>query len=102
ARIETDRGREAHIIEDAEAALIRIDATLAELVAKAEASPGRIPELTDAWRSADADRATADAEVERLAALVAEAEAERRGAQTRVADAEGRVNRSRRALDLAR
>ncbi len=102
ARIEADRAREAHIIEDAAAALERIDAALAELVAKAEAAPGHIPELTDAWRSADADRATADAEVERLAGQAAEAEAERRAALTRVADAEARVSRSRRALDMAR
>ncbi len=74
----------------------------AALEAEALASPERVPELTEAWRLADARRAGADAEVERLAALAAEREADRRGAETRLADAESRVSRNRRALEAAR
>jgi len=100
-RIEVDRAREAHIIEDARASLMRLDGDLATLMGEAEAAPERLPALAEAWRAADADRATADAEVERFAGQVAEAEAERRAAQTRVADAESRLARNRRALEMA-
>ena len=102
ARIEADRVREAQITLDAGAALDRLDAAVAALRAQAEAAPERIPALTEAWRAADAARAAADAEVERLAAEVAGLDADRRAAQTRLTDAESRLSRNRRALDMAK
>ncbi|HLK26215.1 MAG TPA: AAA family ATPase, partial [Caulobacteraceae bacterium] len=100
-RIETDQEREAHIVADATAALERLDAALGALAAETAAAPERIPELTEAWRKADALRSQADAQVERLAAQAAERDAERRGAEARLADAEARLSRNRRALEAA-
>jgi chromosome segregation protein len=102
ARIDADRAREAHIVEDADAALKRLEGDLAALEAAVAAAPERTPELEAAARAAEAARAAADAEVERLAAQVAADEAQRRAAAQRVQEAEARLVRSQRALDQTR
>ncbi|RAK62162.1 AAA family ATPase [Phenylobacterium kunshanense] len=101
-RIDADRAREAHITEDAEVALKRLAADLEALQAQVAAAPERGPELEAAARAAEAARADADAEVERLAGEFAAQEAQRRAAQARVEEAQTRVSRTRRALDQAR
>ncbi len=101
-RIDADRAREAHITEDAEVALKRLADDLAALQVQIAAAPERGPELEAAARAAEAARAAADAEVERLAGELAAEDAQRRAARARVEEAEGRVARTRRALDQAR
>jgi chromosome segregation protein len=101
-RIDADRAREAHIVEDAEAALVRLATDLGALEAEIAGAPERGPELEAAARDAEAARAAADAEVERLAGEVAARDAERRAAQARIDEAQGRVARTRRALDQAK
>jgi chromosome segregation protein len=101
-RIDADRAREAHITEDAEVALKRLADDLAALQAQIAAAPERGPELQAAAQAAEAARAAADAEVERLAGELAAFEAQRRAAQARVEEAQTRVARTRRALDQAR
>jgi chromosome segregation protein len=102
ARIEADQAREAHIVEDAGAALTRLAGDLAVLEDAIVAAPERAPELQAAAEAAEAARAACDAEVERLAAQAAAEEAERRAAAQRIEEAQGRVARTRRALDQAR
>jgi chromosome segregation protein len=102
ARIDSDRAREEHIVEDAGAALARIAEDLAAVEAAIAAAPERIPELEAAAKAAEAARAAADAEVEALAAQAAAEEAHRRAAASRVEEARTRVSRTRRALDQAR
>jgi len=101
-RIDADRAREAHITEDAEVALKRLADDLGALQAQIAAAPERGPELEAAARAAEAARAAADAEVERLAGELAAHEAQRRAAQARVEEAQVRVARTRRALDQAK
>ncbi|MBW8814927.1 MAG: AAA family ATPase [Caulobacterales bacterium] len=101
-RIDADRAREAHIGEDAEAALARLAQDLEALQGQIAAAPERGPELEAAARAAEAARAAADAEVERLAAEAAALEAHRRAARARVEEAQTRVSRTRRALDQAK
>ncbi|MBV9508893.1 MAG: chromosome segregation protein SMC [Caulobacteraceae bacterium] len=102
ARIDADQAREAQIIDDAADALARLAAELAEVERQVAEAPERLPSLIEASKAADAARAQAQAEVERLAAEIAAREAERRAAEARVADAEGRRARAARALDQAR
>ena len=102
ARIDADRARETHIVEDAGQALARLAGDLTALEAEIAAAPERGPELEAAARAAEDARAAADAEVERLAAQTAAREAERRAAQARVDEAQTRVARTRRALEQAR
>jgi chromosome segregation protein len=101
-RIEADRARETHIVEDADTALGRLADDLAALAAAIAAAPERAPALEAAAREAETARAEADAQVEALAAQMAAHEAHRRGAATRVEEATTRVSRTRRALDQAR
>jgi chromosome segregation protein len=102
ARIDSDRAREAHIVEDADAALKRLAEDLETLEAAITAAPERAPELEAAAKAAEAVRAAADTEVERLAAQAAAEEAQRRAAAQRVQEAEARLGRTQRALDQAR
>ncbi len=102
ARIEADSGREAHIVEDAQAALQRLAPEIEALEAAIASAPERGPELEAQLRDAEAARAAAEAEVERLAAELAAQEAVRRAAAQRVDEAQARVSRTRRALDQAR
>jgi chromosome segregation protein len=101
-RIDADSAREAHIVEDADAALKRIGGELAALEAAIAAAPERAPELETAASAAEAARAAADAAVERLAAEAAAEEAQRRAAAQRVGEAEARFTRTQRALEQAR
>jgi len=101
-RIDADRAREAHITEDAEVALKRLAEDLEALQGQIAAAPERGPELEAAARAAEAARAAADAEVERLAGELAAQDAQRRAAQARVEEAQIRVARTRRALDQAK
>ena len=101
-RIDADRSREDHIVEDAGTALARLADDLVALEAAIKAAPERIPELEAAAKAAEAARAAADAEVEGLAAQVAAQEAQRQAAVTRVEEARTRLSRTRRALDQAK
>jgi chromosome segregation protein len=101
ARIETDQARETQIAEDAAAALLRLGADLQTVLAEIADAPARGPELEAAARAAETARAAADAEVERLAGVVASEEAGRNSATQRLEAAEARASRTRRALDEA-
>ncbi|HEV2530346.1 chromosome segregation protein SMC [Phenylobacterium sp.] len=101
-RIEADAAREAHIVEDADAALKRLAEDLAGIEAAIARAPERQPELEAAASAAEAARAAADAEVERLAGELAAQEAQSHAAAHRVEEAQTRVGRTRRALDQAR
>ena len=102
ARIDADRGRESQMSEDSQAALARLMEEVTALEAAVAGAPERIPELEAALATAEAARAKADAEVERLAAAAAAEEARRRAAAARISEAESRVARARRTLDQAR
>jgi len=102
ARIDADRARETHIVEDAEVALKRLADDLAALEAAIAGAPERTPALQAAAQAAEAARAAADAQVEALAAQLAADEAHRRAAAHRVEEAQVRLARTRRALDQAR
>jgi chromosome segregation protein len=101
-RIDADRAREEHIVEDAAAALGRLADDVAALETAIKTAPERIPELEAAAKAAEAARAAADAEVESLAAQVAAQEAQRQAATTRVEEAQMRLSRTHRALDQAK
>jgi chromosome segregation protein len=102
ARIAADRDREDHIVDDARGALVRLNAEVAGLEAEIAAAPERLPELEAASLAAEAARAAAEAEVERLASEAAAQEAERRAAATRLDEARQRAGRTQRALDAAK
>ena len=101
-RIDADRGREEHMVGDADAALKRLADDLAALEAAIASAPERVPELEAAAKAAEAARAAADAEVESLAAQLAADEAVRQAAAHRVEEAQARLSRTRRALEQAR
>ena len=101
-RVTADRERELHIVDDAKAALERLNADLAEVEQQTKDAPERLPALIEASRAADAARGAAEAEVERLAGELAAQEAERRAAEARVAEAQTRLGRNARALDAAK
>jgi chromosome segregation protein len=101
-RIDADLAREAHITDDADAALKRLAAELEALQVQIAEAPERGPELEAAARDAEAARAEADGAVERLAAELAAEEAQRRAARARIEEAETRLARTRRALEQAR
>ncbi len=101
-RIGADQAREAHIVEDADAALKRLAGDLQTLQAQIAQAPVRAPQLQAALDAAEAARAAADAGVEALAAELAAGEAQRRALATRLEEAQGRLARTRRALDQAR
>jgi chromosome segregation protein len=102
ARIDADRARDTHVVDDAQGVLARLRGDVAALEAAIAAAPERLPELEAAARAAEAARDAAQAEVERLAAEEAAEAAHRRAAAQRVEEAQGRVVRTRRALDQAR
>ncbi len=102
ARIDTDSARESQIVEDAGVALERLATELMVVESEVMSAPSRLPELQAILKAAEEARATADREVENLAAGVAADEARRNAARARVADAESRLNRTVRALDQAR
>lgn len=102
ARIDTDSARESQIVEDAGVALERLATELMVVESEVKSAPSRLPELQAILKAAEEARATADREVENLAAGVAADEARRNAARARVADAESRLNRTVRALDQAR
>jgi chromosome segregation protein len=102
ARIQADQAREAHIVEDAAAALGRLAEDLEGVQAAIAAAPERTPELEAAVRASEAGRAAADAEVEQLAAQVAVEESQRRAAGQRLEEARARYARTKRALDQAK
>ena len=101
-RVAADRERELHIVDDAKAALERLNAELALVGQQAKDAPERLPALIEASRAADAVRAAAEAEVERLAGELAAQDAERRAAEARVAEAQTRLGRNARALEQAK
>jgi chromosome segregation protein len=115
ARIAADQAREGQVAEDAGATLYRLARDLKELEAAIAAAPERIPELEVAAKAAEAARAKADGEVERLAAEAAveaarrqsvaqaleQAEARHRAALARVEEHQGRLNRTRQAIACA-
>ncbi len=101
-RIDADAAREQHIVDDAEVALTRLAEELSAVEAAMAAAPERGPELEAAMRGAEAARAAAETEVERLAGEVAAREAQARAARARLEEAHGRVARTRRALEQAR
>ena len=102
ARLDADRARETHIVEDAEVALKRLAEDLAALEAAIAAAPETTPALQAAAQAAEQARAAADAEVEALAGQLAADEAHRRAGATRVEEAQVRLARTRRALDQAK
>ncbi|MBS0362924.1 MAG: chromosome segregation protein SMC [Proteobacteria bacterium] len=102
ARIDADRAREEHIVEDAATALARLAEDVAALETAIAAAPERVPELEAAAKAAETARAAADAEVEALAGQVAAEEAVRSAAAHRVEEAQARLSRTRRALDQAK
>jgi chromosome segregation protein len=114
-RIAADRARERQVSEDASATLARLTRDLKDLDAAIAAAPERVPELEAAARAAEADRAKADGEVERLAAEAAadaarrqsaaqaleQAQARQRAALARVEEHQNRLNRTRQAIERA-
>jgi chromosome segregation protein len=101
-RIAADRDREAVIVEDAQGALTRLNAEATALEAEIAGAPERLPALEAASNAAEAARAAAEADVERLAAQAAAQDAERRAAQARLDEARQRAARAQRALDAAK
>jgi len=101
-RVTADRERELHIVDDAKAALERLNTDLADVEQQTKDAPERLPALIEASRAADTARAAAEAEVERLAGELAAQDAERRAAEARVTEAQTRLGRNARALDAAK
>jgi chromosome segregation protein len=98
ARLDADAAREAQIVEDAAAALARARREIADVEAEIAAAPERAPALGEAARTAEDQRARADAAVEALAAQVAAAQARAAAGETRLEEAQGRLARTSRAL----
>src|SRR5690606_8550898 len=73
-RIAGDDEREARMAQDAAAQLARLGEEIDALAAEIAAAPERGPELDAALATAESARAAADAEVERLAGVLAAAE----------------------------
>ncbi len=101
-RLREAREREAHIVDDAGAALARLGGELAEVEAATAAAPSRIPQLEADFKTADEARAAAEGELERLATQVAADEARRRAAEARIKEARERLGRTVRALEAAK
>jgi len=101
-RIGEDVEREEKMVDDAAAQLERLGAEIAVLEAEASSGPDRGPELEAAWRKAEAGRAAAEAEVERLASQLAAQQARVAAEAARLRDAEARQARTAQALDAAR
>jgi chromosome segregation protein len=101
-RIDTDRDREARNVEDAGGQLARLSAEIAALEAEIAASPKRGPELEAAFAAAEAIRADAQAEVERIAGAMAADRARAEAAAARRREAEARLQRAQHALTQAR
>ena len=101
-RIVSDRERETGMRDDAAAQVARLSEELESLVAETAAAPARGPELQVALEAAEALRAAADAEVERLAGAVASIEARLNAEAQRRRDVTDRLVRAERAVDAAR
>lgn len=102
ARIAADSDREDKMSADATAELARLTAELETLTAEVAAAPARGPELDAALIAAEDARRAADAEVERLAGMLAAVEARANAETARKRDAEARVSRATSALDQAK
>jgi chromosome segregation protein len=101
-RIEADAERAARMVEDAATQLERIEAELAAVSAEVSAAPQRGPELEAAFTGADAARAAAEAEVEKLASRLAAERARAEAQAARLRDADARHSRLSQALEAAR
>jgi len=102
SRLQTDRAREAQIVEDAKAALARLNHERDDLAKRVANAPERMPQLQAAFDAAETGRAAAEAAVEALAAKLAGHEAGRRAAMARSQDAKARLQRATTALEAAR
>jgi chromosome segregation protein len=102
ARIDADADREAHMVEDADVQLERLGAEIAQLQEVIAAEPNRAPELEAAFTAAEAIRADAQAEVERIAATLAADRARAEAAAARRREAEARLARAEQALAQTR
>tara|TARA_R110002012_G_scaffold137200_1_gene291753 strand:+ start:20493 stop:23930 length:3438 start_codon:yes stop_codon:yes gene_type:complete len=102
ARVAADSARETDMAGDARDELERLTTEIDRLEAEVTAAPARTPELEQALATAEAGRAEADAEVERVAGMVASVEARAHAETARKRDAAERVTRAATALDNAR
>ena len=101
-RITGDRDRETEMRDDAAGQVARLSEELAVLNAEAEAAPQRGPELQAAVEAAEAARALADAEVERLAGAVASIKARLNAEAQHRRDVTDRRARAETAVRAAR
>lgn len=102
SRIASDTEREIAMSGDAAGELSRLTAALDILAADMAAAPARGPELEQALVAAEDARREADAEVERLAGMLASVEARANAETARRRDGESRVARADAALAQAR
>ena len=101
-RLDEDRDREIQIVDDAKAALSKIELERGDLAARIAAAPERMPQLQAAADAAERARAAAETEVEQLAARAAGEQAARRAALARAEEARTRLVRAERALEAAK
>ena len=101
-RLDEDRAREVQIVDDAKAALSKIELERSDLAARIAAAPERMPQLQAAADAAERARAAAETEVEHLAARAAGEQAARRAAAARAEEARTRLARADRALETAK
>jgi chromosome segregation protein len=115
-----DQAREGQMASDADAALQRLAQDLAEVERAVASAPRRLPALEHTYTSAEAERAAAEAQMERIAGEAASQAARRQAAQaaaraaveqaaraqgqaaTRAAEATQRRDRLRQAIEAAR
>lgn len=97
-----DAAREEQVVDDAVRVLSRIGSETLTLENEIAAAPERLPELEAAAAAAEAERARADAGVERLAAELAAEQARVAAAHQRRSEAEARLRRAEAALAQAR
>ncbi|MBB5746524.1 chromosome segregation protein SMC [Brevundimonas variabilis] len=101
-RIASDIEREMSMSGDAAGELSRLTTALEVLTSEIAAAPARGPELEQALVAAEDARRAADAEVERLAGMLASVEARANAETARRRDGESRVARAEAALAQAR
>jgi len=101
-RLDEDRDREIQIVDDAKAALSKIELERSDLAARIAAAPERMPQLQAGADAAERARAAAETEVEQLAARAAGEQTARRAATARAEEARTRLNRADRALDATK
>jgi chromosome segregation protein len=100
-RLGADAAREEQMSHDAQLALARLDRDIEDVQVEIGAAPERTPQLREDAAAAEAQRASADAEVEALAARIATKEAEARASAARIAEADARLARVSATLDQA-